>query len=122
MKEATLEPQPEIVSALRDSARKGATVGELVAVVQSRLGFKHDATIMVLWYFKRAFSLSLLDVLPVRNWLAGVMNDVEIDALILPRIESSKGQWQPSSNGTEQNGATNTAEERPTKEFAHDLH
>jgi len=71
-------------------AEQGKGGPDLVQFVQSELGLKHDALLPVLWYFMKAFHLPLGEVLPIREWL-GTGNDEEIDAIILPAIQRSKG-------------------------------
>ena len=89
-------PQSEVdaavVQELRDLAAKGASVRQLFSILQGRLGLKDDAVIPTLSYFMRSFSLSLPEVLPIREWL-GSQEDREIDAVILPAIERSRAKW-----------------------------
>ena len=63
----------------------------------------------MLWYFMKAFSSRLPDVLPIRAWLYGVQNEEEINALMLPMIEKTRGKWSASGNGSDCQGATETA-------------
>jgi len=83
------DPKPEVIQELRSLADKGATVRELVVLVQKRVGLNEDALLPVLWYFMNAFSLTLPEVLPIREWL-GTKNDKEIDSIILPAIEKAR--------------------------------
>ena len=83
------EVRVDIVEAMRDLADQGKGVRELVRCVQSELGLKHDALLPVLWYFMNAFSLTLPEVLPIREWM-GTKNDKEIDSIILPAIEKAR--------------------------------
>ncbi len=46
----------------------------------------------VLAGFVKAFSVPLLKVLPIREWI-GSTSDAEIDALILPEIENARPKW-----------------------------
>ncbi len=82
----------DIVEAMRDLAEQGKGVRELVRCVQSDLGLKNDALLLVLWYFMKAFHLPLGEVLPIREWL-GTGNDEEIDAVVLPAIQRTKDKW-----------------------------
>jgi hypothetical protein len=107
-------PRADVVAALRALAIGGAAVPEMVAEIQTRLG--HEEIITVLWYFIKAFALRLPDVLEIRAWLCGARTAEEINSLILPLIEQSRGKWYTSSNGAEDNVG-----ERPAEEFAHDL-
>lgn len=84
------DPKPEVIQELRNLADRGATVRQLVAVIQTRIGLKEDALLPVLWYFN-AFSLTLPEVLPLREWL-GTSEDKEIDSIILPAIEKARGR------------------------------
>jgi hypothetical protein len=83
------DAKPEVIQELRNLADRGATVRELVALIQNRVGLKEDAILPVLWYFMSAFSLTLPEVLPLREWL-GTDNDKEIDSIILPATEKAK--------------------------------
>ncbi len=82
----------EVVEAMRDLARRGAGVRELVHCVHSSLHLQPDALLPVLWYFMKAFRAPLDEVLPVREWL-GNGNDSEVDALILPAIRRRQAEW-----------------------------
>jgi hypothetical protein len=86
------EVRPEIVEAMRDLASQGMGVRELVKCIQLRLGLEDGTLLPVLWYFMKAFHLSLGDVLPIREWL-GTANDKEIDALLLPAIKRARAKW-----------------------------
>jgi hypothetical protein len=85
------DPKPEVIQELRNLADRGVTVRQLVAVIQTRIGLKEDALLPVLWYFMNAFSLTLAEVLPLREWL-GSSEDKEIDSIILPAIEKARGR------------------------------
>lgn len=82
----------EIVRELREGARQGASVRELVQIIRCRMGCKNDAIIPVLSGFVHAFRLPLIKVLPLREWL-GSDNDEEIDSLLLPEIRSAREKW-----------------------------
>jgi hypothetical protein len=86
------EVRDDLVEAMRDLAKRGKGVRELVRCVQSELGLTHNALLPVLWYFTKAFYLPLGEVLPIREWL-GADNDAEIDAIILPAIQRVKAKW-----------------------------
>jgi hypothetical protein len=62
-----------------------------------------------LWYFVKAFSLGLPDVLPIRAWLCGARTEEQINGLVLPLIELSRGEWSSSGNGSENQSSTETA-------------
>jgi len=87
-----LEIKPEILSALRQLAARGANVRELVGCLQAKLSMDDAALLPVLWYFMKAFHLPLDRVLPLREWL-GTNDDQEIDRLILPAIQKTKSKW-----------------------------
>jgi len=94
MADSLAEPElkSELIRDLRDRAEQGARVRDLVGCVQSGLALKETAVLPVLWYFTKAFHLTLRDVLPIREWL-GTDSDQEIDALILPAIRRTHAQW-----------------------------
>jgi hypothetical protein len=82
----------DVVKAMRDLAKRGATVRQLVECVQVNLGLRNDALLSVLWYFMKAFYLPLGDVLAIREWL-GTTEDALIDAMILPAIKRTRSKW-----------------------------
>jgi hypothetical protein len=96
-----MEPNPEIIAALRESATYGANIRALVTEIRSRQAGMDDPTLMVLWYLMRAFCLRLTDVLPVRDWLAGAKTDEEIDLLVTPRIAGARRKWSQNINGSD---------------------
>jgi hypothetical protein len=61
-------PDMEIVTELRQLAFEGAELDQMVAHVQQRLGFSPDFIVPVFAYFCRAFSLPLIEVLPLREY------------------------------------------------------
>lgn len=97
-----LEPpdvRADVIEALRDLARRGTTVRELVRMLQTSMDLDQDSLLTILWYFMKAFCLPLGDVLPIREWL-GTDRDEEIDAAILPAIKKTMGRWSQLRNGT----------------------
>ncbi len=74
----------EVLAELRDLALHGAGLNQMVKQVQQRLGFAADFIVPVLPYFCRAFSLPLVDVLPLREYsknrdvpeLQGLLNKI----------------------------------------------
>jgi hypothetical protein len=105
------EPRADVIRQLRVMAAQGATVRELVTEVRTRLAYAGDAVIPVLWYFTQAFCLPLTAVLPIREWL-GTDRDDEIDAIILPAIESKRSLWAPANE--EQNGPARSHRPNPS--------
>jgi hypothetical protein len=87
------EVRADVVRALRDLAKHGAHVRQLVEHVQIQLGLRSDALLSVLWYFMKAFYLPLDKVLPIREWL-GTRDDSSIDSIILPAIERTRSKWE----------------------------
>jgi hypothetical protein len=110
-----VEPRPDVLVALRQRASHGASVRELVELIQGKLGYGGSAVIPVLWYFVRAFDLPLREVLPIREWL-GTTEDEEINALILPAIDRAKERWMQLGQETANNAASNSVkhEDRST--------
>jgi hypothetical protein len=86
------ELRPELISKLRELARRGTSVRELVGTIHETLDCGDDAAIPALAYIAHAFCLPLIEVLPIREWL-GTDHDKEIDALILPAIRRTGSQW-----------------------------
>jgi hypothetical protein len=58
----------EILAELRRMASQGAGLNDMVKNVQQRLGFAPDYIVPVFPYFCRAFSLPLVEVLPLREY------------------------------------------------------
>jgi hypothetical protein len=57
------------VDRLRHLASQGAGLDQMVSEVQAGLGFSPNFIVPVLGYFCQAFSLPLIDVLPLREWV-----------------------------------------------------
>lgn len=73
----------EILAELRRLALQGAGLNDMVKHVQLRLGFAPDFIVPVFPYFCRAFSLPLVEVLPLREYsnsdspeLQGLLNRI----------------------------------------------
>lgn len=92
----SLNSQPQVradvVHEMREMVREGATVPPLVRLVQTKVGYREDAVLPVLWYFTAAFCLPLPILLPLREWF-GKRNDEEINALLLPEIARTRALW-----------------------------
>ena len=58
----------EVLAELRRLAAHGTGLNEMVTHVQQRLGFAPDFIVPVFPYFCRAFSLPLVEVLPLREF------------------------------------------------------
>jgi hypothetical protein len=105
-----VDQQPEVnedvVLEMRRLASKGATVPQLVRMIQTRLGYKEDAFLPILWYFTTAFCLPLPLVLPLREWFVR-RNDEEIDALLLPEIARTQARWNLVSKASSDNNGVN---------------
>jgi hypothetical protein len=78
-----IESQPlneELVAQLRQMASEGASLEQMVDLVQGSLGFAKSFTIPVFPYFCRAFKLPLREVLPLREWVVD-RDDREVENL-----------------------------------------
>jgi hypothetical protein len=109
MNESTIEqvePRAEIISALRELSMAGKGVPEFAADVRAQLQLKDAGTIAVMWYLMKAFSLRVADVLPIQAWTFGAQTDDEINSWILPRINTTRAKWLPSSNGSATSGVS----------------
>lgn len=103
-----VDRQPEVnegvIREMRQLAEKGATVPQLVRMIQTRLGYGKEVSLPILWYFTAAFSLPLPLVLPLREWFVQ-RNDEEINALLLPEIARTQAKWhQDSKTSSDTNG------------------
>jgi hypothetical protein len=88
------EIRAEIVQELRALAERGVDVPELVRSLLSRLGLdENQALFPTLVYFRAAFSLSVREALPLREWL-GTRDRSEVDSILIPAMRRTKGQWQ----------------------------
>jgi hypothetical protein len=85
------EVRDDVVQKLRALAAGGGTVRDLVGLLRTELGIKEDALLPVLWYFMKAFTLPLGDVLPIREWL-GTGDDEAVNAAVLPAIRKAMGR------------------------------
>jgi hypothetical protein len=80
----SLEPEVlrrDIICGLQAMARRGQTLKEMVRYIQKELGFSEAFAVPVLAYLCQAFSISLKEVLPVREWL-GCQDDQSIAPLL----------------------------------------
>jgi hypothetical protein len=87
-------------------ASRGTTVRAMVDEIRSYLGTDDGLALVADRYFKEAFLLPLGDIRPIEGsaCLGGkVYSDQEIDQLMLPRIESTRGLWQ-EVEGAEKRG------------------
>jgi len=84
----------DILHRMRDMARRGTNVRELVRFVQGKLGVNEAVYLPVLGYLTRAFGLHLREVLPVREWIGSDYDD-EINAALIPAIERNRPYWLP---------------------------
>lgn len=87
------EVRGDIVRELRAMAQRGATVPDFVRAIRDMAGYKQDTILPILWYFTRAFCLSLPAILPLREWLLNQQTDDEINRILLPHIESARETW-----------------------------
>ena len=78
----------KIIARLRTQASQGIDLETMVRSVQDELGFSHEYIVPVFAYFCKAFSLPLLDVLPLREWLE-TKDDNLIQALFVGISECS---------------------------------
>lgn len=82
------------IQELRARASRDADVPELVESLVAHLGLPSDRALFpVLIHFQAAFCLSLRDVLPLREWLAG-QDRSEIDSRLIPAMQRTRNQWQ----------------------------
>lgn len=87
----------EMLHEMREMAESGADVRTMAFYVQDKLGVERTAIIPVLAYFCTAFSLPLIEVLPIREWLGTDLDD-DINREIMPKILKARTKWlQPSS-------------------------
>ena len=90
----------ELIARLRQMARNGTSVRELIQEVRNQQGTDDGLSLVVDRYLKEAFLLSLADVRHVEgsSCLGGSLYDNnQIDELLLPLIAASRNQWE---NGT----------------------
>jgi hypothetical protein len=86
------ELREDVVRTLREQAGRGGDVPDLVRTLRAEVGLADDALLPVLWYFMKAFSLPLGDVLPIREWF-GTGDDEAVNAAVLPAIRQAKDRW-----------------------------
>jgi hypothetical protein len=90
------ESQQEIVSQLRDMARRGDSVGAMFRVLKKRLG--PDGTILaIIECMRSAFCLSLSEVKPVaalsRTEQREVADENLLNELVMPEIDKHRSEW-----------------------------
>ena len=84
----------ELIQELRILAENGADVPELVECLRQRLELdERNAVLPAIVYFRTAFDLSLREAMPLREWLGG-RDRTEIDSLLIPAMQRSRGRWQ----------------------------
>lgn len=96
----------QLIARLRELAGRGTTIRALVEEIRGYLKTDDGLALVADRYFKEAFFLPLRDVRPIEGspCLGGAAySDEEIDRLMLPRIESTRHQWQ--SQASEEIGA-----------------
>lgn len=95
--QSNIEYREDVLREMREMADRGTNVRSLVSVLQNRLSLDDEAIIPVLVYFRRAFSVSLVDILPIREWLGSDL-DQEIDDEVMPKIIEARAKWRRSNS------------------------
>src|SRR5216683_497886 len=88
-----------LVEELRHNASHGASVPDLLRLLNGRLGFQATYGTTLAKYFMAAFKLPLRTVSPIGGWApdsTGEISDVRIQELIYPDIMEKKPHWHGS--------------------------
>jgi len=87
----------DLLNGMRDMVEQGTDIRRLTTYLQRELELKDNSLILLLCYFRRAFSLSLLDIMPLREWL-GTDDDEKINEKIMPKILKARSKWLQTSS------------------------
>ena len=89
---SNIEYSREMIDAMRDTANRGGEIRAIANVIFERFPESNHPVVPVIAYFRRAFCLSLTDVMSLREWI-GTDEDDEINAELLPKIQEAKSTW-----------------------------
>jgi hypothetical protein len=92
-----MEPlNSEILQRLRTLARSGSTPSQIARELFRQIESQPHPRLTALKYLREAFALSLRQVAPFGGWSAdgvGELTDAQLDALLQPEMEQTRGQW-----------------------------
>jgi hypothetical protein len=91
---------PSIITALREMAKEGRTIVDMVNKVRELTGCDASNYAFPVAFFHTAFGTGLADMKDIWLWsgFAGNLTDQEINALLMPLINKNRAQWDSESN------------------------
>ncbi|MBM7113370.1 hypothetical protein [Archangium primigenium] len=88
---------PELVRTLRQMARNGASVCDMVAAISDTLRMGNDIRLPVIEHLRAAFGLKLSELSPVGAWSffpGGTWSREEVERHVKPLILSNRSKWE----------------------------
>ena len=86
----------DIVRQLRDTARQGASVPDILRKLISLLPQGNVHKVTLIEYMRRTFCLTLEQASPIPGWTperTGELNDARLNELIMPDIQRNRASW-----------------------------
>ncbi len=86
----------ELVAELRDMAREGATVPDLVRRVQRHHGLANGDAFLPIVYLRYTFWIGInqaKDITLGSQFLMGTYSDTEVDQMVMPHILAARERW-----------------------------
>ncbi len=90
------ELNPAVVHRLRDMARHGASVPQMLREILRSLAPERPHAVTVIKYIRDAFRLSLAQAKPIAGWFrdgTGDLQDAQLDELVMPEILKNRQKW-----------------------------
>ena len=91
---------PTLVAVLRDMARQGSSVPDMLREIIRQLAPQPAQTLTCAKYLRDAFGSSLHEVKPIGGWSAdgnGELSDANLDQLIRPAIIRNRSRWDEAA-------------------------
>ena len=87
---------PQLIDSIRQMARDGAAVSQMLRVIIHQLGPRMPDKITLVRYMREAFALSLRQANSLFGWApdeTGELEDGQIDCLVGRGIQENRNQW-----------------------------
>ncbi|QRN93037.1 hypothetical protein JRI60_27945 [Archangium violaceum] len=88
-----------VVFKIREMAKQGESVCDMVVEICDSLGVGKDARVPVIAHLREAFGLGLAELMPIGAWSffpGGTWSREEVEAQIMPLIIGSRDKWDRS--------------------------
>lgn len=86
----------DLVQKLRQMARTGASVCDMIVAISDKLKMGNDIQLLVIAHLRAAFRLGISEVSPVGAWSffpGGTWSREQIEAEIMPLILRNRAKW-----------------------------